>query len=294
MTTTTQTIDNKLCTRTLARYLTYPMILAANAAVVGWTYYTGGSVAGITFVALLASIALLMTLEYVMPHKSEWQPDKKEGLRDLFYFGLNGGIDAAGKLGIAVLVASIGAWNNNLPVIVALPAAILVADFAGYWLHRWGHLGWLWRVHGVHHTPDKVNTWNNNTIHFINSAYSGLGKTLPLLALGFSPEVIIIAAYFTGLQSFAVHANIDVELGWLGYLIMGPAHHRLHHSTVIAEAGNYASATTLWDIAFGTFNYAPGRVPAAIGVEKPETFPVPNNVWRNQLHPFIYQGSDRD
>ena len=38
---------------------------------------------------------------------------------------------------------------------------------------------------------------------------------------------------------------------------MGPAHHRLHHSTVIEEAGNFASAITLWDIAFGTY---PNRV----------------------------------
>jgi len=87
-----------------------------------------------------------------------------------------------------------------------------------------------------------------------------------------------------------VHANIDVELGWLGYLIMGPAHHRLHHSTVIDEAGNFASATTVWDIAFGTFVYEPGQRPEAVGVVRPETFPSPMNVVRNQLHPFVDQG----
>ncbi len=294
--TTTTFNDTKTTNtaNTIARYVTYPAILAANAGVIAWTIATGGSVAGITFVLLLASIALLVTLEYVMPHDRSWQPDKTEGLRDLVYFGMNGGIDALTKMGIAVAVASIGTWNNGLSFVVAVPLAILAGDFAGYWLHRWGHSGWLWRVHGVHHTPDKVNTWNNNTIHFINSIYSGLGKVLPMLALGFSPDVIIVAAYALSLQSFAVHANIDVDLGWLGYLVMGPAHHRMHHSTVVAEAGNFASATTVWDIAFGTFNYGDGRAaPAAVGVEKPETFPSPVDVVRNQLHPFIYQGSDR-
>ena len=87
-----------------------------------------------------------------------------------------------------------------------------------------------------------------------------------------------------------MHANIDLTLGWLGYLIMGPAHHRLHHSTVIDEAGNFASATTVWDIAFGTFVYEPGQRPEAVGVVRPETFPSPMNVVRNQLHPFVDQG----
>jgi len=137
-------------------------------------------------------------------------------------------MDAIVKLGIAFAVAAIGVWDNALSFGVALPVAILIAELGGYWMHRWGHLGWLWTVHGVHHTPGKVNTWNNNTIHFVNSTYSGVAKTLPLALLGFDPAVIVIAAYVTTIQSYAVHANIDVELGWLGYLIMGPAHHRLH------------------------------------------------------------------
>ena len=235
--------------RALARYLSYPAVLGANAALVGWAVASGASLQSVTSIGVLATIATLFVLEWAMPYEKEWHPSGREALRDFFYFGLNGAMDALVKLGVAFAVAAMGAWDNTLPFAVALPVAILIADFGGYWLHRWGHLGWLWKVHGVHHTPDKVNTWNNNTIHFLNSIYSGLAKTLPLALLGFDPAVIIVAAYVTTIQSYAVHANIDVELGWLGYLIMGPAHHRLHHSTVMEEAGNFASAITLWDIA---------------------------------------------
>lgn len=283
-------LDTALRGRTLARYLTYPVILAANAAAVTWAVVTGASLEAVASAGLLATIAVLFVLEWAMPYEREWHPNWREALRDFFYFGLNGAMDAVVKLGVAFAVAAVGTWDNALPFVVALPVAILIADFAGYWLHRWGHLGWLWKVHGVHHTPDKVNTWNNNTIHFVNSIYSGLAKTLPLALLGFDPAVIIIAAYVGTIQSYAVHANIDVELGWLGYLIMGPAHHRLHHSTVMEEAGNFASATTISDILFGTFVYEPGRAPAEIGVVKPQSFPHPLNVLRNQLHPFIDQG----
>ena len=104
-----------------------------------------------------------------------------------------------------------------------------------------------------------------------------------------SPEVIVLAAYVLTLQSFAVHANVDVELGWLGYVVMAPAHHRLHHSTKLEEAGNFASAITLWDLAFGTFVYGRAREPMQVGVTDPTSFPSSNSVIQNQLHPFVDQ-----
>ena len=275
--------------RGLARVLTYPAFLGANAAVVGWAVATDAPLATVTFASLLGSLGVLFTLEWAMPHRKAWHPNRREAFRDGIYFGMNGAIDAVVNLAIAASVASIGIWNNGLAFALALPLAILLGDFAGYWMHRFGHVGWLWKVHGVHHTPDKVNTWNNNTINFINTIYSGVAKSLPLALLGFSPDVVVVAAFVLTLQSFAVHANIDVKLGWLGWLIMGPQHHRLHHSTVVAEAGNFASATTLWDILFGTFVYGEDREPAAVGVEAPETFPEPNAILRNQIHPIIDQ-----
>lgn len=282
-------VHNTFGSRTLARYLTYPAVLAANAALITWALISGASLEAVTTAGLLGTLVVLFALEWRMPYEREWHPDRRETVRDLFYFGLNGGMDAVAKMGVAFVVATLGVWDNSLHFALALPVAVLIGDFGGYWMHRWGHLGWLWKVHGVHHTPDKVNTWNNNTIHFVNSLYSGLAKTLPLALLGFDPEVIIIAAYASTIQSYAVHANIDVELGWLGYLIMGPAHHRLHHSTMVGEAGNFAAVTTIWDIAFATFVYGPGRVPAEIGVVEPEKFPAPLDVVRNQLHPFVDQ-----
>lgn len=272
------------------RVVTYPALLGANAGAVGWAIATEASLESVTFVALLGSLVVLFALEWLVPHRRQWHPNAREVVRDAIYFGMNGALDVAVKMGLAVAVASIGAWNNGLSFLVGLPLAILVADFAGYWMHRFGHAGWLWKVHGVHHAPDKVNTWNNNTINFVNTLYGGLAKTLPLALLGFSADVVIVASFVLTLQSFAVHANIDVKLGWLGWLVMGPQHHRLHHSTVVSEAGNFASAVTLWDILFGTLVYGDDREPAEVGVEQPETFPAPTDLLRNQLHPFVDQG----
>jgi len=286
----TRSSDPSTARRSSARFVAYPAVLLGDIGLVAWAQMSGAPLETVTLFGLLGTIAAFFVLEQLLPHRSSWQPSWKEGLRDLFYFGMNGGIDAGLKLGIAFAVAGVGVWSNGLPLWAALPIAVLVADFFGYWLHRFGHLGWLWKVHGVHHTPDKVNAWNNNTIHFINTIYGGLGKTLPLLALGFSPEAIILASFVLTIQSFAVHANVDVEVGPLGYVLMTPVHHRLHHSTKLEEAGNYASATTLWDILFGSFVYGRDLEPHTVGVTDPGTFPAPNAVVRNQVHPFVDQG----
>ena len=278
----------------IARRLAYPAVLLANGALLIYAIAADVALESVTLPALLASLGALFVLERWIPHRRSWNPSFKEGLRDFFYFGMNGGIDVAVKMGLAFAIAALASgglvtWHNGLPFWPAALIAILIADFAGYWLHRWGHHGWLWKVHGVHHTPDKVNTWNNNTIHFINTVYSGLSKTLPLWLLGFAPDVIVAAAYVSTLWSFAVHANVDVDLGWFDRLVMSPVHHRLHHSTKIDEAGNFATVTTLWDRLFGTFVYEPGLEPVEVGVVEPETFPAPNAVLQNQLHPFVDQ-----
>ena len=271
----------------LAVRTAYPAVLVGNVAALLWAAQDSDRLGAFALPGLLVSLLVLCVLERLLPHKASWHPDAREGLRDFFYFGMNGGLDALGKLAVALCVSTAGTWHNGLPVWLALPLAVLVVDFAGYWLHRLGHSGWLWKVHGVHHTPDKVNTWNNNTIHFINTLYSGLSKSLPLWALGFSADIIVVAAYLSTLWSFAVHANIDVEMAGLDRFLMSPVHHRLHHSTQIEEAGNFASVTTLWDRVCGTFVYGPGRVPAAGGVQEPLAFPQPNEILRNQLHPFV-------
>ncbi|MCA9666664.1 MAG: sterol desaturase family protein [Myxococcales bacterium] len=269
----------------------YPTLLATVLGVAVWAVRSGQNLALVALLALFASIGVLLLLERLIPFKDEWHADAKGWLRDGIYFGLNGAVDAATKVGVtalAVLVAPHLDWGAaRLPLWLAAPLAILVADFFGYWLHRKSHdIEWLWRVHGVHHAPTQVNTFNNNTAHFLNIVFSTTAKWLPILLLGFSAEAVFIAGLFLTVQSFGVHANADLRLGPLNWIIMGPEHHRLHHSTVIAEAGNHATGITLWDLVFGTFTWRPGRVPTAVGTYDPQAFPAPDRIVQNVLLPF--------
>ena len=265
-----------------------PVLLTANAAAWGYTIATGGDLESVLFTTFLGSMGALALLEVARPHRASWRPSPREWLRDLSYFGLNGLVDAGTKLGAALLAVSFAPGSNGLPLWLDIIAAVLVTDLAGYWVHRWGHVGWLWRVHGVHHTPDKVNLVNNNTANFINIMLSTLSTLLPALLIGASPEATLVAAGLGTLQSFIVHVNAELTLpAPLDRIFMTPAHHRLHHSTVLEEAGNYASVLTVWDWMFGTLVYAPGLEPEAVGVVEPESFPAPSDILRNVIHPFV-------
>jgi sterol desaturase/sphingolipid hydroxylase (fatty acid hydroxylase superfamily) len=73
-------------------------------------------------------------------------------------------------------------------------------------------------------------------------------------------------------SGFLQHANCDVRLGWLNYLLSGPEVHRWHHSAEIADANhNYAHTLVVWDLLFGTY-HRPHREVGALGLAD-QTYP---------------------
>jgi len=117
-----------------------------------------------------------------------------------------------------------------------------------------------------------------------------VASQLPLFLLGFSQPAVFAATIFKAAQGYGVHANIDVKLGWLNYLLVTPEQHRLHHSTVSDESGHYAADLPLWDLLFGSFTWARNRAPARVGLQDPAVFPSVRSVLANQLHPFRRSG----
>ena len=80
--------------------------------------------------------------------------------------------------------------------------------------------------------------------------------------------------------------NADVRMGWFGYIMLGPEHHRYHHSTKVDESLNFSGAAALWDQVFGTSLYRPGECPKQVGVAHPEEFPQEHQFIRSLLSPF--------
>lgn len=275
------------CSRELTPYLIWPGLLGLNAVVLYGLFQLGLGSDRVYLLGFFAALASMAVTEVLWPYRRDWQPDGREWLVNAVYFLQNGLVSGGGKLLAGLVVLQFAPQHSQLPLLVAVPVAIVIANLSAYWWHRLGHeRSLIWRFHGIHHAPEKLYMFNNNTVHFVDLLVGTLVSTAPLLALGFSAEVIGLALFFANFQGFFAHLNADARLGWLGYLIMGPEHHRFHHSVNLDEALNYSSELALWDQLFGTFLYRPGEGPERVGVVDGQDLPAATDLKGSVLHPF--------
>lgn len=225
----------------------------------------------------LINALLLVIAEQLQPYRADWRWRQADLARDGGVFGLNVVADGIAAALVSQLAISLTPASSFLPLVIELPLALILAEFGSYWLHRHSHDGgWLWRVHLLHHRPERLNAGNALTAHPFNALYDKLARALPLVALGFSDDTLLIVALFALTQSLVTHANVAGTIGPLNYLIGSAELHRLHHSTDPDEAGNFGTALPIWDQVFGTFRY--GHQPAAVGVFDARGYPGEHDV----------------
>lgn len=269
--------------------LCYPLVLLTLATVAYCAVTYQWDYGPTTFFSLLGVVTYFIIMERIIPYKKAWYQTRREWARDGMYFLLvmicgasAQGLIRIGAMSLTVEENGFGLWQNAV-------AALLITSFIGYWLHRVEHRGgWLWSVHGIHHVPDKVNLTNNGVVHMFEVVLSALLTQLPLVVLGISEAGMFIAGLFTVLQGYFIHANINVNLRPLHWLIATPELHRFHHSNKMVEAGNYGAEVMIWDKLFGTSVWHANQESLQIGVVDPSKFPSPFSIWRGILHPVTY------
>lgn len=279
-----------------ARYALYPLLLAATLALFAasqWRHWNLATVfawlAGTRFVLLIGS-------EFLFPARPEWRMSWASFRRDLKYIAVNGGLSAALKFGGGWLAIDLSRFNtglvHGLPAVAEFAVVLLGFEFFQYWFHRLSHeargpLGrWLWKVHAGHHLPDEVYLLMHPVGHPLNLLLSLALVQLPLVTLGARPEVVFLFNALMGLQGLVSHLNVDLRAGPLNYVLVGTELHRFHHSADPAEAMNYGVLTPFWDLVFGTFRHAPGRLPERLGVFDPAGYPPSTRIGRVLAMPF--------
>ncbi|NNF07753.1 MAG: sterol desaturase family protein, partial [Candidatus Eisenbacteria bacterium] len=71
------------------------------------------------------------------------------------------------------------------PLWIQIPAIILISDLCVYWFHRWSHRNpFLWRIHRVHHTAEKLDWLAAHREHPIDNLLTRFVENLPLILLG--------------------------------------------------------------------------------------------------------------
>ncbi len=262
------------------------LLLAGIPLMTATTQRLQWSTSSALFGWLVFNLAVLALAERWRPFRPEWQATPRHVRRDGAIGVLNLATDAAASAALTALVVAYLPGHSTWPMAVQIVVGLLVAEFGAYWMHRWSHSGhWLWRVHLLHHRPDRLNVANAITAHPINAVYDKLVRTLPLLALGLAPEAMVGIALFGLTQTLAVHANVAGSIGPLNRLVGSAELHRLHHSARAEEAGNYGTALPLWDQVFGT--YRRGEAPTRIGVFEPSRYPSEWQIGALLAWPFL-------
>ena len=149
--------------------------------------------------------------------------------------------------------------------------AFLALDFSGYWVHRLAHtVNFFWNNHIIHHSSEEFNLAcalrQSISVYFRIYAF----LLIPAAIFGVPQQVIAVVAPLHLFAQFWYHTRHIGRMGWLEYIIVTPAHHRVHHAINPEYLDkNYGQIFIFWDRMFGTFQEESPEIPAVYGVTRP-------------------------
>ena len=180
-------------------------------------------------------------------------------------------------LGLSIAIISYGWLVEHLTIYKVQSSwmlyviAFLALDFAGYWVHRLAHtVNFFWNNHIVHHSSEEFNLAcalrQSISVYFRIYAF----LLIPAALFGVPQQVIAVVAPLHLFAQFWYHTQHIHKMGWLEYIIVTPAHHRVHHAINPAYLDkNYGQIFIFWDRMFGTFQEESPAIPAVYGVTRP-------------------------
>lgn len=135
-----------------------------------------------------------------------------------------------------------------------LVLVLIAADFTYYWEHRIAHeVRILWTQHAVHHSSRDFNMVTGVRFGPLEGVWGALAH-LPLVFLGFPPEIIFFGIVIVLAYQTWIHTELIGSLGVLDRFMNTPANHRVHHGSDDKYLDrNYGGITVIWDRLFGTF-----------------------------------------
>jgi sterol desaturase/sphingolipid hydroxylase (fatty acid hydroxylase superfamily) len=180
-------------------------------------------------------------------------------------------------LGLSITIISYSWMVENLTIYKVQSSwllyviAFLALDFAGYWVHRLAHtVNFFWNNHIVHHSSEEFNLAcalrQSISVYFRIYAF----LLIPAALFGVPQQVIAVVAPLHLFAQFWYHTQHINKMGWLEYIIVTPAHHRVHHAINPEYLDkNYGQIFIFWDRMFGTFQEESPAIPAVYGVTRP-------------------------
>ncbi len=262
----------------VVKLLVYPVLFGGTVVVLlaartaGWSYLP---LVPATLVAVAAAVTIL---ERVRPHAVRWNRDHADARVDLLH--LIGNI-AVGQISLVVFAAaraalpSLAVWPEHWPLWAEALVAFVIVDLGLYAVHRASHtVGWLWRLHALHHSSRRLYWINGQRRHLVHELIEGSAGLVVLLALGAPTSAYAMAVAIVTLHLMFQHANIEYRVGPLKALFAVAELHRWHHQRRWRDVqGNYGAVLAVWDYLFRSALAQRGDAPIDVGMDDEPDFP---------------------
>jgi len=172
--------------------------------------------------------------------------------------------------------------------------SFLLFDVFFYSLHRlFHHYQYLWRLHLVHHSDIELDVTTNFRHHPFEQLVTSWLIALFIWLGQFSIEAVSIYGVSATLIQIWHHGNISIPKNiekMLGYLIITPSIHELHHSSCREETdSNYGAFFSIWDRIFNSFtkpNIEGKHIKITYGLEYFRE--QQQTLWQTLKQPFNY------
>jgi sterol desaturase/sphingolipid hydroxylase (fatty acid hydroxylase superfamily) len=215
--------------------------------------------------AFLGVLALLVLAERIIPWAQPHPLGVRRWLPNLGLVAL-GSVLVRFTLPLAAVGAAIWAQRADVgvlnwldvPLWLSLPLTVVLFDLFIYTQHRVFHaVPALWALHRVHHADPEMDASTGVRFHPIEIWLSMVIKIAFAVALGAPPEGIVVFEILLNATSLFEHAAIRIPPALdraLGWVIVTPNLHRIHHSEREHETNShYGFCLSIWDRLFGTW-----------------------------------------
>jgi len=158
-------------------------------------------------------------------------------------------------------------------------SVFVLTDLAYYGVHWVDHrCRVFWAVHVTHHTSVDFNISTGFRSPVFQSVYRVL-YFVPIAFLGFDPLDILLVYALAQIYGTLIHTRFVKSMGWLDYVLVTPAYHRVHHASNPEYLDkNLGMFLIVWDRLFGTFQPELPHVVTRFGITRDVSDRGPVNI----------------
>ncbi len=290
-------------TTALAEHLFYPVFVYGRGILIFWLCVAFGAdnpqlLPLLMLAFLIGSLAILAVAERLLPYRTDWlesgDPQIWNDVGHSFVY-LVVGTRLGQILVLSTAIALVGSaearlwtgvWPDAWPLGAQIALVIVLGDVLEYGYHRLSHtLSWMWPIHVLHHTPDRIHALKTYRHHWLYSLLRSLFVGLPLMLAGAPLGMLVWPAVAISIVGSISHANVRLRMSPFWYRVLNtPELHRIHHSVDPAHHNaNYCFVLPIWDLLFGTFVAPEQTTVRTTGLTDD---PVPNGFLRQLALPL--------